>query len=281
MRRPTTPGALGTLIVVLVLLAVAAGAVTAFSVYDREATLADLNTSSGEMHGAAEEFYRALSAADVSAASAFLARDEGRTTDRVGYETVYETNVNEAQSALATLVAGSDDAGEHANLMTTLPARLSEYTVLVETARAYNRQGEAVASTYQLLAADAMRAHLLPAAKTLHESTNRNISAEQSKSGAFPVVEVVCGLVVLAALGVAQVYLWRRTNRVFNIGLVVATVAAVGLVGWTTFASLAASSNASDSAEEGTDVVNAITSARIEVLAARSNEAHIDRKSVV
>lgn len=285
-RRPTsgirrtdllrsTPGQWGVLLLLLVIAGLVVGLVTALSVRSRQQTLADLATSTGQVHTAAAEFHRSLSTADMAAAAAFLARDQDRATDRVRYETTYETSIGEAQSALASLVAARDMADDPArrNLLGTLPGRLSEYTVLVETARAYNRQGEPVASTYQLLAADAMRAHLLPAARELHQAGRARAADAQLTATSFPVLELVLIGLLLSALVTAQVWLRRRTNRMFNLGLVAATIAAAAMLAWTTAGAIVAGSHAERSAERGTTVGNALTDARITALGARSTEA--------
>lgn len=279
MRRKellhSTPGRWGVLLVALVIAGLLVGLVTSLSVHSRQQTLADLATSSGQLRMAAAEFHRSLSTADMAAAAAFLARDQDRATDRVRYETSYETSISEAQSALATLVAARDDDTDpgRRNMLGTLPGRLSEYTVLVETARSYNREGEPVASTYQLLAADAMRAHLLPTARELHQAARARVADRQLSAMSFPVLELVLiGLLIGALIG-AQVWLRRRTNRLVNIGLVAATAMAAAMLVWTTVGAVAAGSHVEQSAEDGTQVDDALTDARITALAARANEA--------
>lgn len=277
-RNRTTPGVLGVLLVVVVLISLAVGAICALSVQNRDETLRNLSAVDGELHAAAEEFYRSLSTADVAAGAAFLARDEGMATDRVRYETGYEGAVGEAQSALATLVvaAGDETDAEQRSLLGTLPGRLSEYTVLVEDARGYNRLNEEVASTYQLLAAGvSMRAHLLPAAKELRSSVNAKLSAAQNASVELPVLELSVGLFLVLVLVGVQLYLWRRTNRVFNVGLVLATVAAAAMVVWIGLASYTAGQSAEQSRDDGTAVINALADARNTGLSARANEALI------
>ncbi|MPY96686.1 MAG: hypothetical protein GEU97_01575 [Actinophytocola sp.] len=279
MRRKdllrSTPGQWGALLVALVIAGLVVGLVTSLSVHSRQATLSDLATSSGQLRVAAAEFHRSLSTADIAAAAAFLARDQDRATDRVRYETSYETAIGEAQSALATLVAARDEDADpgRRNLLGTLPGRLSEYTVLVETARSYNREGEPIASTYQLLAADAMRAHLLPAARELHQAARAQVTDRQLSTMSFPLLELALIGLLIAALVGAQVWLRRRTNRLINVGLVAATAMAVTMLLWTTVGANAAGSHVERSSEDGTQVGDALTDARITALAARANEA--------
>lgn len=279
MRRKellrSTPGQWGVLLLALVIAGLVVGLVTSLSVHSRQATLADLATSSGQLRVAAAEFHRSLSTADMAAAAAFVARDQDRATDRVLYETSYETAIGEAQSALATLVAARDEDADpgRRNILGTLPGRLSEYTVLVETARSYNREGQPVASTYQLLAADAMRAHLLPAARELHQAARARVTDRQLSAMSFPLLELLLSGLLIGVLVGAQVWLRRRTNRLVNIGLVAATAMSVAMLLWTTVGAVAAGSHAERSSEDGTQVGDALTDARITALAARANEA--------
>jgi len=276
-RKRSTPRVLRSMLIGLVTLSLVVGAVCTLLVLKREQRLDQLATTDGELHAAAEQFYRSLSTADVAASAAFLARDVGMATDRVRYETEYEAAAGEAQSALARLVAASDEDTDsrQRDLLGTLPGRLSEYTVLVEQARAYNRLHEPVASTYQLLAADAMAANLLPAGQKLYDSVIERLTDNQRAATEPPWVELTLGGVLLVALIGAQVYVWRRSRRVFNIGLLVATVAAVSMVGWIALSHFTASSRAERSHSEGTEVINTVTQARNTGLAARANEALI------
>ena len=270
----STPGQWGVLLLVLVVAALVVGLVTALSVHSRQRTLGELATTTGPLRTAAAEFHRALSTADMAAAVAFVARDQDRAIDRVTYETEYETAIGEAQSALAALVAARDGNTDpqQRNLLRTLPGRLSEYTVLMETARAYNREREPVASTYQLLAADAMRAHLLPAARELQEAARARMADAQRAAMSFPALELVLIGLLLAGLVTAQVWLRRRTNRMFNVGLLVATAAAVAMLAWTTIGAIVSGSYAETSAQQGTELGDTLTDARVTALAARSNE---------
>lgn len=273
-KRLSTPTVLTILLVALVLLAAVATAITAFGVDHRQRTLADARDATGEMYTSASDFHQALSAADSAGASEFVARQQNRATDRVAFETTYESSIIDANSALAKLTAGAEGTDNpHKNLLSALPGQLSEYSVLVESARAYNRSGnKGVATTYQLLAADTMRESLLPAADTLRNWTSGRLIAEEDDASKAPVVEIVIGALLIAALLGVQVYLVRRTNRLLNVGLVVATVAAVAMLVWTLFAVITSGQYAEASKQQGTEALNALGLARSTALQARGNE---------
>lgn len=273
-RNRTTPGVLGVLLIAVTVVSLAVGAVCAYFVQARDQTLQSLATTDGELHAAAEKFYRALSTADVAANSAFLARDQKLTLERVGFETSYEGAVGEAQSALATLVAAAGDSTDAAQrtLLGTLPGRLSEFTELVQAARGYNRLEEPVASTYQLLAGNSMREQLLPAARSLYESFDDTLRSDQRESTGIPWLELALGgLVVLMLIGV-QIYLWRRTKRVFNLGLMLATVAAAAMVAWIGVSAFTAGREVERS-QQDIAVIDAVAEARVVGQLARGSES--------
>lgn len=276
-KRLSTPTVLTILLVALVLLAAVATAITAFGVDHRQRTLADARDATGQMYTAASDFHQALSAADSAGASEFVARQENRATDRVTFETTYESSIIDANSALAKLTAGAETTDNAPkDLLSTLPGQLSEYSVLVESARAYNRSGnKGVATTYQLLAADTMRENLLPAANTLRNWTSDRLIAEEDDASKFPVVELVMGALLIVALLGVQFYLVKRTNRLLNVGLVVATVAAVAMLVWTLVAVITSGQYAEASKQQGTEALNALGLARSTALQARGNETLI------
>ncbi|MFC7485025.1 hypothetical protein ACFQX7_40175 [Luedemannella flava] len=80
-------------------------------------------------------------------------------------------------------------------------------------------------------------------------------------------------LLALAALAAAQVLLARRTNRVINVGLAVATVAALTSLGWSTIALTGAGGHLDDGRERGSTQVHVLAEARVAALQARADEA--------
>jgi hypothetical protein len=163
------------------------------------------------------------------------------------------------------------DVTEPGTPLATLSAKLSVYTGLVETARANNHQGLPVGAAYQREASNLMRTELLPAAQELYRSETARVAADQDDAGAVPWFEVLVALVGLGVLVVAQVYLRRHSNRVFNVGLVVATGAALASLVWVLVATLGARADV----EEGRDVfggMDGVAKARIDTLTARADE---------
>ncbi|HWM07062.1 MAG TPA: hypothetical protein VNP92_32390 [Actinophytocola sp.] len=265
----TTPGVLTMLTAALVVVGVLVGVFTAISVQSRATALDDLTTRSGPLSVAAQEIYRSLSDADATATSAFLAGGQEPAEQRARYQ----DDIAQAESALAVAVAAREPADLTAGSpLATLSAKLSVYTGLVETARANNTQGLPVGAAYQREASNLMRTELLPAASELYDTETAQVSADQDRAAGFPFVEVLLGLVALGVLVAAQVYLRRVSNRVFNVGLMVATGAALVSLVWVLVATLGVMANVDQSRESGSEDVDQLAQARIATLAARADE---------
>jgi hypothetical protein len=266
----TTPGVLGTFALLLIVVGVIAGIVGALSVQRRAQALDDLAARSGPLSVAAQEIYRSLSDADATATGAFLAGglepEEARTR--------YEADIAQAGNALAIAVAAKEpgDVTAAKSPLATLSGQLPVYTGLVETARANNRQGLPLGVAYQREASNLMRAQLLPAAQELYRAEADQVSADQDRAASFPFLEILLGLLVIGALVVAQVYLKRRTNRVFNIGLVAATLAALVSLVWVLVATIGVISSVNVSRDAGSAQVDVLAQARIQTLRARTDE---------
>jgi len=266
----TTPGVLTILAVALVLVSMLVGVLTAIAVQTRSTALDDLATSSGPLSVAAQDIYRSLSDADATATSAFLAGGEEPADQRARYL----NDIAQAEASLAVAVAAREPADVTAagSPLATLSAKLSVYTGLVETARANNLQNLPVGAAYQREASNLMRTELLPAAQELYAAETGQVAGDQDDAGGFPWFEVLVGLIGIAVLVGAQVYVRRSTNRVFNVGLLVATGAAVVSLLWVVIATLGVNANVDQSRELGSADVEALAQARIAALTARSDE---------
>jgi hypothetical protein len=266
----TTPGILGVLALLVVAVGLLAGVFSAVNVQRRAQALDDLAARSGPLSVAAQEIYRSLSDADATASGAFLAG--GLEPPEVRQR--YESDIAQAGNALAIAVAAHEPGDVIApdSPLGTLSRQLPVYTGVVEMARANNRQGLPLGVAYQREASALMSGKLLPAAQRLYGDEVGQVSADQDRAGSFPILEILLGLLVIGVLVVAQVYVRRHTNRVFNVGLVAATVAAVISLLWVMIATLGVISNVDDSRLKGSAQVDTLAQARIATLQARTDE---------
>ncbi|MDX3659147.1 hypothetical protein PV646_17715 [Streptomyces sp. ID05-26A] len=261
------PGQLVVLLVALVVLCLGAGVAGAFDVQHRRAALNEVIDRGGPLTGAAMDVYQSLSEADATVAGAYLVGDvePAELRDR------YRTNIAEASAALGTAALAE---GTEADL-TALNTHLPVYTGLIETARTLNRQGLPQGVAYLREASTVAQTVMLPAAeRLLRQENTRLLRAQQEASSVDPVVIGAAVLVVLALLA-AQVHLARTTRRIFNAGLLAATLCAVAAVAWLVTASVVAAAHAHAGRTEGTAQVAVFSDVRAEALKARCAESLI------
>lgn len=272
LRRVTglarsTPGRLSLLALLLIVVSLLVGALTALSVQRRSDALEALADRSEPLAFAAQEVYRAMADADATASSAFLSGG----VESAALRGRYEADVAKAAAALSAASSESTRSPGLTEALSTLSGQLPVYTGLVETARAHNRQGNPVGAAYLREASALMQSRLLPAARELYEVETGSVVRGLDDAGSLPWPEALLGVLALVVLVFAQRYLTRRTNRVLNPGLVVATaLTAISLL-WVLVASLLAVYDASASRNEAT-LVDLLARARIVTLTARGDE---------
>lgn len=264
----SSPGRLFLVGVGLVVLALLTGMIGALAMQEKQSTIDNLVSQREPVAAASQQIYRSLSDADATAASAFLAG--GTTPPKLRDQ--YDLDIATAGANLAKASADVSGDPEAERVVNQLSQQLPVYTGLVETARAYNRQGFPAGAAYLREASGLMRAKLLPAAQELYEIDSVRLAASQDEATSVPWIALGLALVLLGALFAAQAYLTRRTNRLLNVGLVVATGAVVVALLWGSVALLFESSRVSSGRDHGTGQVEVIVQARIVALKMRANE---------
>lgn len=264
----TEPGRLRVIGAVLALLVVVFGAVTAWQVSDRAAAADDVVTHSQPLTSDAASIYRSLADADTTAAAGFLAGGEESRATRERYA----TDIATASALLVKASANSRGSQEAGAQIARLNSRLPRYTGLVEAARANNRQGLPLGGAYLRYANEQMRTELLPAARALYDAETERLTADYDKAKAWPWYALAAGTVAIGALGWAQRRHYRRTNRVFNRGLLAATAASVAVLLWLVAGHMTARAGLTDSYQHGARSLRVLNEARIDALQARGDE---------
>lgn len=263
-----TPGRLRIVVVVLVVLGIALGGTSLLDVRHRADLVMQMSGRDGLSAVSVLDIYPALADADASAASGFLASGASRAAWRSRYE-------NDIARAAAAIAVASRNTGDDRASMATL-ARLNTalpvYTGLVETARALAQQGLPLGFAYLREASELLRGTLLVAAQQVYVAENARVAAAQAPAIRFPWQVVVLGGLVLAALVLAQLYVAWRTHRYLNVGLAVATVAALAMVTWVVQATSSAAQQVKAARENGTQQIELLSQARIDSSRARADE---------
>lgn len=263
----TTPGAVSIIVIVVVLGALVAAVISAAQLNGRIAERNAILERSEPLAYAAHNLYAALSAADAAAVSAFLSNeiDTGPMRKR------YQQALADASSALADATAGATDT-QARTAMAEIAAQLSSYTGLVEAARANDRQGFPVGSGYLREASSLMQTGLLPAAERIYSRDTAIVDDDQRAVGSLPVLGLVLMTLGLIAIVAGSVIVYRRTNRVFNVGLVVAAVAVLLAAGWLVVATQLAAADIGQSRSAGSERFAQLAQARILALQTRTVE---------
>ncbi|MGO1241444.1 MAG: hypothetical protein ACTMHU_08430, partial [Cellulosimicrobium funkei] len=212
LRR--TPGKLRLVMALCVVAALALGVLGFQAGNLQSRALAAASEDAAQLVGV-QEVRNALVAADATATGAFLVGGLEPADQRARYDEL----VDQAANRLATL-SGSNEAD--AALLGQVAADLTVYTGLVEQARATNRQGFPVGSAYLDQASTILREQMLPALDEVVLDDADRVAADFS--GVRNALWVLAaGLLALVVLLASQVWLARRTHRVLNVGLAVAT----------------------------------------------------------
>lgn len=271
----TPPGRLRLACGVLTVLVLLFGATAARQASGRANAADRLVGHSQPLSRDAAEIYRSLADADTTAATGFLLAGDEPAEVRKRYEDDLAT-----ASRLLTQAAARTTADAPAQRwISQLNQQLPQYAGLVATARANDRQGLPLGGAYLRYASGLMQNTVLPAAEQLVAAESARRDADAGEAESLPWPAVLLGLAVLGALAAYQVRLFRRTNRVFNPGLLAASAAVLVATGWLGAGGQVASASLATARTEGVEPLSVLGRARTEVLQARAAEnlAYISR----
>ena len=263
----TTPGVIGIIALAVGTICVVAGVVSGGQLDGRIDERNSVLTRSEPFAYAAQNLYAALSAADAAAASAFLSGGSETAEMRAHYRDA----LARASSALADATAGTTDIKARTD-MAKISEQLSIYTGLVESARANNRQGHVIGSAYLREASALMQTSLLPAAESVYKANLTTAKDDQRTIGSLPIVTLALLALTLVGIAGGSLIMYRRTNRQFNIGLVVAATTVVVVAGWVVVATQLAAGEVERSRTEGSERFEQLAQARILAQQARTDE---------
>ncbi|MER0245368.1 hypothetical protein AAHZ94_25975 [Streptomyces sp. HSW2009] len=264
----TEPGRLRVVGALLAVLLLAFGALTTWQVSARKDAASAVAHRSQSLSKDAADLYGSLASANAAVTQGFLTDGPEPKATRADYT----TDIGEASRLLSKVTAAGGTSAASREQLDRLHQLLPTYTSLVESARANNRFGYPLGGAYLRYANEIMQDELLAAAKTLYEEQSEQLEADYADAKAWPWAALALGVLAVAALGWAQRRSYQRTNRVFNLGLLGATVASVAVLGWLVLGHAVARSALSTSDREGAQSLRLLNQARIAVLQARTDE---------
>lgn len=266
-ERTTTPRLYWLVATGLVVLGLATGAAAVTEVQNRSALITDVAEVSGPVSVDAQTLYRSLADADTTAATAFLSSGGESAELRLKYL----NHIARATASLSVALRDADD--ENAARLRIVADRLPIYTGLVETARSNHRLGVPLGGAYLREASELMQQTILPAAAGVFNSTTKHLIAEQVEAAGLPWLLLLLVVLTVAALVAAQVLLARRSRRIFNPGLIAATLAVVLATAWSLMAFVASAKRLETGLRDGSVLVAVVADAGRAALQARTNEA--------
>jgi hypothetical protein len=268
VRGGSTPAKLGLWLAGLLAASLLWGGVAAWTVAEHASAAGNVVTVSEPLSVDAQQIYRSLSAADATEAAAFLSGGLEPLTLRAQYQ----TDITRAarQLVAATAAAGQSAAGSS---LVTLSAGLPHYAGLVETARADNRLLLPLGAAYLREASGFMRATLLPAARDLSAQENAQLAAADQQATGLPWAALVVALIAAQLLAAGQWWLARRTNRIVNPGLLIASIAGLASLIWLVSALTVARAHLIAARDHGSAPVEALARAETAALQAHADES--------
>ncbi|MFD9359476.1 hypothetical protein [Streptomyces sp. NPDC060031] len=264
----TEPGRLRIIGAALAALLLLFGSVAVWEISGRVLAAEDVVGRSQPLSADAASIYRSLADADTASSSGFLAgSDEPRDV-----RARYEKDVANVSRLLVSAAANTRADEDSRKQITLLSEQLPRYTGLIEQARATNKQGLPLGGAYLRYANEQMSTQLLPAAQRLYEAETGRLYTDYDDARSLPLASIGAGLLALALLGWAQRRNYRRTNRVFNHGLVAASAASVVVLLWLAVGHTVARAELNQARTDGQESLQVLNDARIASLQARANE---------
>jgi hypothetical protein len=181
-----------------------------------------------------QQVHAALAAADRSAANAFLSGGVEIVEPRTEYEIDLATATADLETAAEQNRAGARASAE----LQAIGALLTQYTGLVEQARANNRQGFPIGVAYLRDASDLMHRPgdgILARVDAVGALNAQDLAGEDTAltlSLAAAAGFLAVALAVMGLLVHTQVFVSRRFNRQVNDGLLAATAGVLLLTVW-------------------------------------------------
>jgi hypothetical protein len=257
----------------LLVASVAWGAVTAWTVIQHASAAHNVVATTEPLSLSAQRMYLALSDADVTASSAFLARVNVPLPQRQRFA----ADISQAAVDLSNLrnaAAGSSNQ-QLVSSLAAVSAGLPLYDSYVAQAQTERSLGWLLtASSLMQVASEEMHVTLLPAAQKIYQQENAALTASSAKATGLPwiVVVVVLGIVLAFVLFRVQRWLRKRTHRMVNYGLLAASLVLVACTLWLAVAFVVARSDLQRGVGHGSAPAESLAKAAIYTQQIRGDE---------
>jgi hypothetical protein len=252
-----------------VILCLGWGALAALTVSQHASAADDVAATSEPLSLDAQQIYQSLADADVTVSTGYLYGHIEPFADRQRY--LHDIAVVAADLKVVTAASGNSAIG---GSLSTLSAALPVYTGYVEDGQIYNSLGYPAGGSFTEVASEEMHLTLLPAARSVYARENARLAAASAQATGLPlaVITIVAGLAVGFVLYRSQRWLSRRTHRMINGGLLLASLAGVAALVWLVVAVTGARADLLQATGHGSGPAETLAQADIAALQARGDE---------
>ncbi len=273
LSAAATPTRLRMLMVSLLVVALAWGAVGAWTVSQHASAAGDVVSTSEPLSLSAQQMYRSLSDADVTTTTAFLTGPNEPLAARQRYA----ADIAQAATDLAALKNAATTASGRPLLasLAAVSTGLPVYTGYVAQAQTEYSLGYLLTGgSFMQVASEVMHLTLLPASRTIYARENAGLTAASARATGLPWIVVVLVLAVGIAIVLFRVqrWLWRHTHRRVNYGLVAASAALVASVLWLIVAFAVARTDLQRGIGHGSSPAETLAQAAIDTQQIRGDE---------
>ncbi|MGW4113719.1 hypothetical protein ACWEFJ_22860 [Actinosynnema sp. NPDC004786] len=224
----------------------------------------------GVLTSAALDIYRAFADADATSLDAVLV-DQQRSPQ---LQQEFRENVFDALDALR-VAAERDGGGSAAERVRRLTDLVPQYVQFVETGWSAGREGHPVATSYLSQASSLAHQRILPDAKALYDDQIAELTEAQRDASSQSWPLWLLGVAVLGVLHWSNRFLFKRTKRRYNTGLVTAAVLTGVALLVTAIPLLVSGGHAADSIRQREEVVAPLAQARNVGRSADGREARL------
>ncbi len=267
-----TPAKIRALLAGLAVLSLAWGGIGAWVVATHASAANSLAHADEPYSQDAQLLYLAIGDADVAITTSFLVDSRPVPPGQPRPSTLtarqrFDTDLQNAGNYLAQLKNSNSDPRFTA-AVAVITSGLPRYSGAVTIAETEYTQGiTPTGDSAMEVASEEAHLRLLPAARTIYQFENNAVLASSAQATSLPAVVLAVGLALIAVILLirGQRWLGRRTRRVFNRGLVIATVALVISAAWLAIAFGLARSDMSTAIGQGASPAQALAQASIKV----------------
>lgn len=269
--RHGTPATIQALIALLVILALAWGGFAAWAVAQHSSAASSLAHADEPYSYDAQQLYLAIADADVTITTSFLKDSAVPAGTPEPSSLVARQRFNHDLISASAYLADLRNPGGNPKFTQAIAAiagGMPDYYRDVAIAQTEYTQGITPAGDSSMeVASEDAHLTLLPAAKELYLLENNAVMASSSQATSVITVIVAFIVAIIAAVILVLVQRWhaRRTQRVFNVGLVVASVALLVSALWLAGAFVVARSDLSTAIGQGANPAESLAQASIDI----------------